>query len=352
VISTPDPIVPRGKEPKSEIESVFSFKQNKIMANFRTNHSKQSASSTGGMITKVGIFAAILGALFWGFSQFIGSGKTMDDNMEQGKDILGGKTTTTNNNDAPGEDGTAPGSPNMLPSSTTGEIIHHKYFSLSYNEEHEQAEWVAYELDKESLIQPNVERSGNFRPDPKVKKASASDRDYRGTGYDRGHMVPAGDRAFSDEAMSETFYMSNMSPQIRNFNGGIWRELEENVRDWAYQNKHLYVISGPVLTEPIRERIGPNEVSVPDKYFKVILDYTEPEAKAIAFLMSNEISYQPLEKYAVTIDDVEAATGIDFFNNLLDDQTEEVLESQTDLRKWKFDKKRFQLRNDSWNKRQ
>jgi endonuclease G, mitochondrial len=322
------------------------------MAKFRTNHSKPTSSSTGGMITKVGLFAAILAALFWGFSKFTGSEKDMADNVEKAEDILSGKSNSGNSNNTSGEADNTSALYNYIPTSPTGELIHHQYFSLSYNEEHEQAEWVAYELSKESLIQPNVERSGNFRPDPKVKKASASDRDYRGTGYDRGHMVPAGDRAFSEEAMSETFYMSNMSPQIRNFNGGIWRELEENVRDWAYQNKHLYVISGPILTEPVRERIGPNEVSVPDKYYKVILDYTEPEAKAIAFIMSNEISYQPLEKYAVTIDDVETATGIDFFPNLLDDETEETLESRTDLSKWKFDKKRFQLRNDSWNKRQ
>lgn len=321
------------------------------MAKFRTNHNKAAASSSGGMMVKFGIFGAILVVLFWGFNQFAGGGGDLNEAMEQATDILNGNTSSSNDKDGPGSPGvpTVPG--NMLPTSTTGEVIHHEFYSLSYNEKHEQAEWVAYELTKESLIIPNVKRTGNFRPDPKVRKASASDRDYRGSGYDRGHMAPAGDMAFSEKAMSQTFYMSNMSPQIRNFNGGIWRELEETVRDWAYQNKHLYVVTGPVLKGPMRESIGPNKVSVPDKYYKVILDYTKPEYKAIAFLMSNEISYQPLAKYAVPIDEVEAVTGIDFFPFLLEDELENRLESQFDLDDWKFNATKFQLRKDKWNRR-
>ncbi len=321
------------------------------MAKFRKNHNKADSAASGGMVTKAGIFIVIVGVLFWGFNKFSGGSGDLNEAMENASDILNGNATKTGENSGPGSPGipTVPG--DMLPTSTTGQIINHEFYSLSYSEEHEQAEWVAYELTKESLIIPNVKRTGNFRPDPKVRKASASDRDYRGSGYDRGHMAPAGDMAFSKEAMSQTFYMSNMSPQIRNFNGGIWRELEENVRDWAYKNKHLYVVTGPVLKGGIQERIGHNNVSVPKAYYKVILDYTEPDAKAIAFLMDNEISYQPLEKYAVTIDEVEAATGIDFFHALLDDETEERLESSFNVRDWKMDNKAFQLRKDKWNKR-
>ena len=316
------------------------------MANFRTNHQKTSAAASGGMMTKIGLFAAIIAALFWGFNQFSESEESNTDTSKPSSHQSQGSDKNTSGISL--YEYTFPDE--MLPTSTTGQVVHHDYYCLSYSEEHEQPEWVAYELTRESLIIPNVPRTGNFRPDPKVSKASASDRDYRGTGYDRGHMVPAGDMAFSEDAMSQTFYMSNMSPQIRNFNGGIWRELEENVRDWAYKNKHLYIVTGPVLNN-IRERIGYNQVSVPDKYFKVILDYTEPELKAIAFLMSNEISYQPLQKYATTIDEVEAITGIDFFPNLLQDSIEEKLESTFDISKWKFNNKKFQLRNDKWNKR-
>ncbi|MEL6638948.1 MAG: DNA/RNA non-specific endonuclease, partial [Bacteroidota bacterium] len=230
------------------------------MTKLRRNHESQR-SAAGGMIARVGIFSLLAGGLFWIFNQFGGSEPAGSPAVE---------TDPTSFEE------------NFLPSSSTGEVIHHTYYSLSYSEAHEQAEWVAYELSKKDLLVPNVERTGDFRPDPRVRKASASTRDYSGSGYDRGHLAPAGDMAFSREAMSESFYMSNMSPQIRNFNGGAWRELEETVRDWTYEFGRLYVITGPVLSRGIREKIGDNGVSVPDEYFKVILDAESEVPKAIA----------------------------------------------------------------------
>ncbi|MEL6926966.1 MAG: DNA/RNA non-specific endonuclease, partial [Bacteroidota bacterium] len=223
------------------------------------------------------------------------------------------------------------------PSSTTGVIIKHEYYGLSYSEEHEQAEWVAYELTRDRLNNNMVKRANNFRPDPKIETGSATIYDYKRSGYDRGHMVPAGDMAFSSRSMSQTFYMSNMSPQLRNFNGGIWRELEENVRDWARRFRHLYIVSGPILTDRLPEHIGDNRVSVPKRYFKVILDVSEPELKGIAYIMPNETSSRPIDDYAVSIDEVEAQTGIDFFHHLLDDDKETVLESQSDPSLWRYD---------------
>ena len=237
-----------------------------------------------------------------------------------------------------------------LPTSTTNQIIQHQYYTMSYSEEHEQPEWVAYELKREQFQRKGVGRSDNFRPDPKVKTKSAYPSDYKRSGYDRGHLVPAGDMNFDKRAMSETFYMSNMSPQIRNFNGGIWRELEENVRDWAYRNEHLYVVSGPVLTKPIREQIGGNKVSVPEEYYKVIRDYTGREHKAIAFLMPNEKSNRRIMDYAVSIDEVEKATGIDFFPNL-SQSDESDLEANHDPRKWTIDRRKEEQRIEKWNNR-
>lgn len=312
------------------------------MTNFRRNHTSQNAAASGGMITKVGIFAAIIGGLFFLFNQ--GESPVEDSpyvdpaeevSREEGKPDINLAAT----------------SDNFWPTSTTGEIIERLHYTLSYSEEHEQAEWVAYKLTKASIQVPNVDRTGDFRPDPKVRKASASPRDYYGSGYDRGHMVPAGDMAFDRRAMSETFYMSNMSPQIRNFNGGIWRELEENVRNWAYRFREIYVVTGPVLTQGIRERIGGNKVSVPDYYYKVLLDIAEPEKKAIAFLIPNEISTRPLRDYAISINEVEAITGIDFFHQFMDDAFEDELESMNDVDLWNFDRKKEEQRIEHWNKR-
>ncbi len=235
-----------------------------------------------------------------------------------------------------------------LPTTKNGKIVLHNYYALSYDEKHEQAEWIAYELTKSSLRKKNVKRTNNFRPDPKVRTKSATDNDYRGSGYDRGHMAPAGDMAFNEEAMSETFYMSNISPQVRAFNQGIWRELEELIRDWAFRYKHLYVVTGPIFGNS-KEHVGYNKVTIPVAYFKVLLDLADPDQKAIGFIIPNEVSYERLDKFATSVDEIEAQTGFDFFPELLEDKLEAELESQFDMKQWPTDEKKFKVRKDKWN---
>lgn len=218
-----------------------------------------------------------------------------------------------------------------LPKSDNQQIIRHQYFTLSYVEKHEQAEWVAYELTGIE-VEGVEERTDDFREDPMVSTGSASLEDYYRSGYDRGHLAPAGDMKFSEEAMSESFYMSNMSPQEPEFNRGIWRILEEQVRDWALENGKLYVVSGPVFNQRSR-RIGENRVSIPKAYYKVLLDYTEPEIKAIGFLLPNEGSEKDIYSFAVPIDSIEMVTNIDFFP-ALPDQEEVLLESDVNVSGW------------------
>lgn len=212
-------------------------------------------------------------------------------------------------------------------------IIHHIGYVLSYNEPHEQANWVAYELTLEE-VNGSFKRTNDFRPDPKVKTGSASLADYRGSGYDRGHLAPAADMKWSPIAMSESFYMSNMSPQRPSFNRGIWKRLEEQVRKWAVNNKSVYIATGGVLTSGLI-KIGPNQVSVPEKFYKVILDYQEPELRGIGFILPNKGSKEPLENYAITIDKVESMTGIDFFHKL-PNEIEAEIESEVNLSRWNF----------------
>lgn len=298
------------------------------MAQFRTNHARNTKGSSGNIV-KVGIFGALIAGLFYLFNLF--SGKT---------------ESTANVPNLPEPEEPA----SYLPSSQTGQIIEHTYYSLSYNEQHEQAEWVAYFLSKERLSIPWVDRYDLFEPDPLINSGSATPDDYRNSGYDRGHLVAAADMAFNDQAMKETFYMSNISPQAKNFNKGIWKELEELSRDWAKKNDFLYVVSGPVLSKPIKGSIGKNEVSVPSAFFRVLLDLQEPQVKSIGFILPNEVSYEPLYKFAVSIDEVEEITGIDFFPDLLDDEAEEALESSFNLDLWEFNKQKFELRVNKWNK--
>lgn len=237
---------------------------------------------------------------------------------------------------------------NYLPSAQ-GQLIHHEHYSLSYLEEFEQPEWVAYELKKSNLFKKHVPRSGDFRSDSAVKTTSANKADYKRSGYSRGHLVPAGDMAFDQNAMSETFFMSNMSPQSIPFNGGIWRELEEQVRDWAKKYNHLYVVSGPVLTEKPIDYIGHNDVAVPASYYKVILDMNRGNPRGIGYIIPHKTSEEPLEKYAVTIDEVEQLTKIDFFKDLMPEEEQQAFESVKNTRPWYFSDKRFQTRKKSWN---
>ena len=182
----------------------------------------------------------------------------------------------------------------------------------------------------------SVKRNDSFRSDPMVRSGSAALSDYKGSGFDRGHLAPAADMKWSSTAMSESFFMSNMSPQDPSFNRGIWKKLESRVRDWAMDNGSVYVATGGVLSNGLNT-IGSNGVSVPKYYYKVILDYKEPDYKAIGFLMPNSASKQSLQSFAVTVDNVERVTGIDFFHSL-PDGIENSVEGNLDVSKWSFSK--------------
>lgn len=222
-----------------------------------------------------------------------------------------------------------------LPAPVAGEqIIEHMGYTLSYNEENEVASWVAYELTRNEVLGTS-ERADDFREDPMVITGSATLSDYRSSGYDRGHLAPAADFKWSDDAMSDTFYMSNMTPQEPSFNRGIWADLEAVVRTFAYDNGIVYVVTGPVLTDGPYETIGSNEVSIPKNFYKTILDYSGSERKGIAFVLPNEGSDKSLQSYAMSIDDAERITGLDFYPSL-PDEDEERIESQFSIADWSF----------------
>lgn len=218
----------------------------------------------------------------------------------------------------------------LLPTSSTGEIIEHTYFTLSYSKEHLQAEWVYYILTPE-LVKGSATRTNDFRPDPTVS-VSANLTDYRGSGYDRGHLCPAADMKLNHTSMSETFYLSNMSPQHPSFNRGIWSNLEAVVRSWALELGEVYVVTGAVLSSS-NGNIGNSEVTVPNYYYKVIYDPLEP--KMIGFILPNEKGTLPLEDYVVSVDSVQMLTGINFFY-ALEDSLQNILEKQSNPSLWSF----------------
>lgn len=213
----------------------------------------------------------------------------------------------------------------LLPKLLQGEkLVHHFAYDLVYNEMHEQAQWVAYTLKPESLVK-RCNRTDNFRRDPLVSTGTADVADYRGSGYDRGHLVPAGDMVWSTTAMSESFYFSNICPQNPSFNRGIWKKLEELMRTWAADADSLCIVTGPLLSEGL-PTLGGNKVSIPKDFFKVILRFRQGQMEAIGFVLPNRRSSQPLRSLGLSVDRVEALTGIDFFAGL-PDTTEEQVES-------------------------
>ena len=222
------------------------------------------------------------------------------------------------------------GQTNLKPKSN-GQLVNHSYFSLSYNESHEQSEWVYYLLTSD-MINGNHQRTENFRTDNKIRTGSASKSDYYKSGYDRGHLAPAGDMKISRTSMSESFLLSNISPQNPSFNRGGWKKLESQVRSWVLSEGEMYVVTGPILTNSI-ESIGSNSVTVPSYFYKIV--YSKSNDKMIGLVMPNQKINNDLKYYVKSVDYIEDLTGIDFFHQL-DDEKEDELESQINLKKWNF----------------
>lgn len=220
-----------------------------------------------------------------------------------------------------------------LPTSTTNQIIVHDNYTLSYQEKHEQAEWVAYVLRPNNFSNTTYKRP-YFIEDPKVKTGSADWRNYKKSGYNKGHLCPAGDMKFSKKAYDDTFYTSNISPQLYAFNAGVWNRLEQKVRYWADKYDGVYVITGGVLEDKLKT-IGKEKVSVPKYFYKVLLDTSRDEVKMIAFLVPHENSEKPLYEFVISVDELEDKTGIDFFP-ALPDCLENELEKAKSYKNWSF----------------
>ena len=215
------------------------------------------------------------------------------------------------------------------------QVIKHEGYTVSYNSEYRIANWVAYELTATEAKSKKTERSNKFVPDPQVKGSTAMNEDYTRSGYDRGHLAPAGDMKWSAKAMRESFYLSNICPQKPKLNRGIWKDLEEQCRLWALDNGSLLIVTGPVITGDMK-RLGKNRVAIPKAFYKVLCYHTEKGYKGIGFLFENrDYKDNSLKSMAIPIDSVEKATGIDFFPSIPDDQENEM-EAAVDWSRWSF----------------
>ncbi len=227
----------------------------------------------------------------------------------------------------------------LLPQNYEYSAMSHKYYGFAYSPKLKGSYWVAYILTAKMVKNKKVDRDDEeFTKDPLLSENYALSSDYYGSGYDRGHMCPAGDMHFNQTAMSECFYMTNIDPQKAGLNRGIWRELEEQVRDWAVDNDSLYIVVGAVYVKNPK-KIGKNKVAVPSILYKVVADISQKDGyKAIAFVFKNKDYPDDADfmDYAISVDSLEHLTGIDFFANFQNEDVEKI-ETNLDKNLWKID---------------
>ncbi|HEX2394555.1 MAG TPA: DNA/RNA non-specific endonuclease [Bacteroidales bacterium] len=210
--------------------------------------------------------------------------------------------------------------------------VKHTLYTLSYNEGYELASWAAYQLTPEQ-----AKTTGTFKEkyleDPLVTTGSASVKDYKDAGFIMGQLVPPEDMVTSSEAAQEAFFTSNTVPHKPVFNKNIWKHLEKLIREWAKEGNTLYIVSGPVLSDAPFGTFGPNKISIPERYYKVVLDVRGE--RAIGFMFRNNVSSGAIKSFALSVDELEKTTGLDFFP-ALPDALEQKVEASTDYNKWNF----------------
>lgn len=215
-------------------------------------------------------------------------------------------------------------------------ILRKSQFAVSYNTKTLCPNYVCWHLTKDRT-RGDLKRPDDFTPDFALsERLQVNTHDYSSSGYDRGHMCPAGDNKNSTQAMLESFMMTNICPQSHDLNAGDWNELEELCRDWAHDYGDLYICCGPIFDSKQPKTIGKRKhglwISVPDRFFKVIL-YMGKKPRAIGFIFPNEGTRRDLRTYATSVNKVERVTGMDFFPELPDD-LEDKVEQQCNPAAW------------------
>ncbi|MBP3738482.1 MAG: DNA/RNA non-specific endonuclease [Muribaculaceae bacterium] len=222
-----------------------------------------------------------------------------------------------------------------LPANLTDEVLRYKAITIHFNSRYRVPNCVAYELTNTQVAMadaPDAERRDNYNFNRDTRVDGCPDWwEYKETGYDRGHMAPAMDMRWSRQAMEQCFLMTNICPQDHELNDGEWRHMEEAIHTWAKRTERLVIFTGPVLRNDMK-RIGKHRnIAVPSKFYKVV--YDPKQKKAIAFLFKNEKARNSWTNYAVSVDEVEQLTGIDFLAALPDD-VETTVESKQSIGKW------------------
>lgn len=220
-----------------------------------------------------------------------------------------------------------------LPLKTQSEqILYRKGYTVSYNKDHKIPNWVAWHLTSDHTNGPHHRLNGVWHEDEEVSSPRATVLDYRGTGWSRGHMCPAGDNKWDADAMYESFLLTNCCPQNANLNSGDWNQIEMACRRWAQKFGDIYIVCGPIVYKNSNNTIGLNKVVVPDAFFKVVL-CLNGTPKGIGFIRKNTATSKRSDLYVNTIYEVERITGLTFFPTLPKKIAESV-KSQKILKEW------------------
>lgn len=208
-------------------------------------------------------------------------------------------------------------------------------YSLSYNNNTRQPNWVMWQLKGENVLQRKNNVWNEYREDFDItEEYRAKLSDYASSGYDRGHMCPGGDCNWNDKGRDETFLLSNICPQNSNLNRGDWKEIEIACRKWAQQYGSVYIVCGPLfLKSQIHERIGDNQIPVPEAFFKVILHFDSISPKGIGFICRNTDGNRKKDFYVNSIRQVERVTGYKFFPSLTE-SIKSLFYDMSDIDEW------------------
>lgn len=223
----------------------------------------------------------------------------------------------------------------VIPDSIPYKLIEKYCYNVSYNAKTRQPNWVMWQLTEDHVMQRKEGVWNEYREDEDLPlEIRATLEDYASSGYDRGHMCPGGDCNWDDGGRDETFLLSNMCPQNPNLNRGDWKEIEMACRKWAKQYGNIYIVCGPIfLKSQKHKRIGPNQIPVPEAFFKVVLCAEPSNPKGIGFICRNTDGNRKKDFYVNSIRQVERVTGYRFFPNIAESIKKAVYDMD-DLNEW------------------
>ena len=230
-------------------------------------------------------------------------------------------------------------SPKWEKSGMPSQMLQRIAYVTSYNKTTLCPNWVGWVLTKAHTDGDNERGGHKFLEDTDVTEPRATYADIREKecGYQRGHMCPAADNKWSYQAQKQAFLMTNICPQNGSLNQKDWKYLEEACRDWAIRYGKVYIVSGPIFTSKRAKWVGEHRIAVPAAFFKVVLrkgaSASAKNTKAIGFIYPNKGTHHDMSYYVRSVDEVEKATGLDFFSQL-PDNVERQVESKSNLGEW------------------